>query len=68
MTNFTAGQTIKVNDKNFSISVVESHPHYILLNGTLQGDPAFLTGKRTIVASELNHVYNEHYTYDWNAK
>ena len=41
---FTANQTIKINNKNFTILRVDTHN----IVGTLQGDPSFLKGLRTV--------------------
>lgn len=65
--NFKAGETIKVNGKNFVITKTETFQYHTELLGTLQGDPSFLAGKRTIVADHLK-ANKTGYIYDWNAK
>lgn len=65
--NFEAGKTIKVNGKNFVIAKVETFQYHTELRGTLQGDPAFLALKRTIIANQLIETKTG-YIYDWSAK
>lgn len=70
MSNFAAGQVIKVNGKTFEI--VKATPsayyegHFELL-GTLQGDASFLAGKRTIMSNHLVATKTG-FKYDWNAR
>lgn len=64
---FTQGMVISVNSKSFTIGKVEVLPYCTELTGTLQGDPSFLAGKRTIIVGDLK-VKGKGYIYDWNAR
>ena len=60
---FTVNQTIKINNKDFTITRVDGAN----IIGTLQGDPSFLKGKRTVYASAL--IKNSKgFIYNWLAK
>ncbi|ALY07187.1 hypothetical protein VmeM32_00201 [Vibrio phage vB_VmeM-32] len=68
MNTFTIGQVIKVNGNTFTVvKVKEDIPGNINLIGTLEGDPIFLAGKRTIYANQLV-AKRGGYSYDWNAR
>ena len=60
---FVANQTIKINRKDFTITRIDGAN----LIGTLQGDPSFLKGKRTVYATELVKSTNG-FTYTWTKK
>lgn len=60
---FTANQTIKINNKNFTISRVDGAN----IVGTLQGDPSFLKGKRTVYSAALVKTANG-FKYNFLAK
>lgn len=60
---FTANQTIKINNKLFTISRVDGAN----IIGTMQGDPSFLKGKRTVYSAELVKTTNG-FKYDFLTK
>ena len=59
---FKVNSTIKVNNKDFTITRVDANN----IIGTLQGDPSFLKGKRSIYAAELVKTANG-FKYDFSA-
>ena len=60
---FQANQIILINNESFEISKIDGP----FLQGTKEGDPSFLKGKRSIVAAELVKS-GKGFKYDWNAK
>ena len=60
---FTPNQTIKINRKDFTITRIDGAN----LIGTLQGDPSFLKGKRTVYSTELVKTTNG-FKYNFLAK
>jgi hypothetical protein len=62
---FTQGQTIKINGKKFTIVSIDTLiDNKVNLVGTLEGDPSFLAGKRTVYAPELSQVKTG-FKYSW---
>lgn len=75
--DFNANQVITINSKKFTISSVEPNDVQFgdktedlgKLVGTLEGDPSFLAGKRTIFPRYLQkNRSNQNYRYDFNAR
>lgn len=67
---FKVNQVIKINGKEFKITKVEASAYFpgtFELLGTLQGDPSFLAGKRTVITQYFKPVRGG-FKYDWAAK
>lgn len=69
MCEFTVNQTIKINNKKFTITNIDYLPiiNTYELTGSFDSDPSFLKGKRTVVTMYLFKTKNT-YKYDFNAK
>lgn len=66
---FKINQTILVNQIRFVVTkIADVGTAYEMLQGTLETDPSFLAGKRSIAVFGLTHVGGNAYTYNWDEK
>jgi hypothetical protein len=70
---FKVNQVIKINGKKFEITKAEEIqlPGVTTweLTGTREGDPSFLSGKRTVFSGYLKPMKTKNsYKYNWDAK
>lgn len=68
---FKSDTVICVNGTRFVIAKAEeltSIPGTYELTGTLDGDPSFIRGKRTIFTAYLKEWSCGSFSYDWDAK
>lgn len=63
---FSVNQTIKVNNKDFTITkIVDAGTEFEMLVGTVEGDPKFLAGKRSITVFDLKATKSGSFKYSW---